>query len=477
MSPLAKERWFAAAGALLAVTLAMGIAEESYTAAFAVCGLLVLLVASRVSTPRVEAWLLATALAGYILGNRSFAQISLLGRIPLLPAEATLLSCLVVLGYRSARGQAKGLFRDPVNTAVIAWLVLGSVRIWPDFQKHGLMAVRDFAVIYYALFFFPAQALASHGPSLRLLQRTILGALALLPATFLLLSQRQANEMLPDWAQIFYKDDLVAACLASAVFLTFATLAGRRWLQFGAAAGLQLVLLGIQSSRAALLALVTSSAWWVLARKWNYVKMQAGLVALGAMALAMMAVVSGGTGRDSRVAEIGMRIASIVDFSGTATYAREEHGYLSDNNRFRIVWWREVASEVAEKNILTGLGFGHDLSRGFLQVYDQDLGEQFSARSPHSIVFTALGRMGLIGLAAWLGIVASMSVATLATARERTGVGVANLAWWSAAWVLMISACFGVVLEGPMGAVLFWSLLGIANQLGRSSRNTPAIPA
>jgi hypothetical protein len=338
------------------------------------------------------------------------------------------------------------------------------------------MAVRDYAVIYYAFFFFAAQALASHGPSLRLLQRTIIGALALLPATFLLLSQQRAGGVLPDWMLIFYKDDLVAACLAAAVFLTFSAMPGRRWMQAGAAAGLQVVLLGIQSSRAAVVALATSSVWWVVAQRWNYFKMQAGLFALGATA--MVAVASAGKGPESRFAEIGMRMASIVDFSGTGAYAREEHGYLSDNNRFRIVWWREVATEVAETNILTGLGFGHDLSRGFLQVYDQDLGGQFSARSPHSIVFTTFGRMGLVGLATWLGLVGAMVAATLAAARRAREEDAAPLAWWSAAWVLLVSACFGVVLEGPMGAVLFWSLLGIANQLGRSSREAaPAHPA
>ena len=36
---------------------------------------------------------------------------------------------------------------------------------------------------------------------------------------------------------------------------------------------------------------------------------------------------------------------------------------------------------------------------------------------------------------------------------------------------MLVSACFGVVLEGPMGAVIFWTLLGIANG------GTPAAPA
>jgi hypothetical protein len=38
-----------------------------------------------------------------------------------------------------------------------------------------------------------------------------------------------------------------------------------------------------------------------------------------------------------------------------------------------------------------------------------------------------------------------------------------TLGLWACVWTILVSACFGVVLEGPMGAVVFWSLLGILN--------------
>lgn len=477
MNPRAAEPWSAAAAAVVAVTMAAGIAEEAYGPAIVAGLALVFAVVARVTAPRVEAWPLAAILAGYIIGNRSFAQVSLAGRLPLLPAEAVLVLCLVMLLYRSAKGQAEVFKRNQVNLAVSAWVILGMVRIWPDFQRHGFMAVRDLAVVYYALFFFAAQALASHEPSLRLLRRAILGSLLLLPVAFLLLSEQRSSDMLPDRLRIFYKDDLVAACLVAAVFLTFAGLEGRRWLQAGAAAGLQAALLTIQSSRAALVALAAGSLWWVAARRWEYVRMQAGLLALGVAASAAVTLFSGGPIRESVLAEVARRVVSIADPAGSKNYDRDEHGYLSDNNRFRMAWWRQVATEVAETSPLTGLGFGHDLSRGFQRTYEQDLGEQFSARSPHSIVFTSIGRMGLIGLAAWFFLIVAMARATLAAVREAREGGTEILGWWSAAWVLMVSACFGVVLEGPMGAVLFWCLLGVANQAGRPPRPAALPPA
>ena len=35
--------------------------------------------------------------------------------------------------------------------------------------------------------------------------------------------------------------------------------------------------------------------------------------------------------------------------------------------------------------------------------------------------------------------------------------------------MIFISACFGVILEGPMGAAVFWTLLGLANSAGDHS--------
>lgn len=467
-------RWLATGASILAVYLSVGIAEGNYGVAGVFAAALALIIVGRNTSPRLEAWPLVIAVAGYVLGNRSFAQISLSGNFPVLPAEAALACCLVVMAYRGARGGTTGIEMKPVNLAVIAWIGLGSARIWTDFQQHGFMALRDFATVYYALFFFLAQSLAAHPPSLRLLKRTILGALALLPVVFLTLSHHRAGPLIPEWALVFYKDDIVAALLVAGVFLSFTVLHERKWLQLGALASLQAILLSIQSSRAAIVALGVSSVWWCLARNWNYIRAQGALAICGLLVLITLSAVSPEKGSGDRLDEITRRIVSIADISGRTTYENEEHGYLSDNNRFRMIWWRQVAKEVFETSPVIGLGFGYDLSRGFVRAYDQDFGENFSARSPHSILFTALGRMGLVGLIAWLAIALSMAFATFRAIRNPGWEGIEALGWWSATWALMVSSCFGVVLEGPMGAVPFWTLLGIAVRMSRAPKTPTA---
>ena len=97
--------------------------------------------------------------------------------------------------------------------------------------------------------------------------------------------------------------------------------------------------------------------------------------------------------------------------------------------------------------------------------------------------------MGLVGLLALAALVAALAVRTWRAMRNpltaRTSLGL-----WAGVWTIFVSACFGVVLEGPMGAVVFWSLLGILNAsepddssvapeeptLHRKSASPPAAP-
>ena len=68
--------------------------------------------------------------------------------------------------------------------------------------------------------------------------------------------------------------------------------------------------------------------------------------------------------------------------------------------------------------------------------------------------------MGVIGLIPFLMLVATMIRRTRRAARLGPS---SETALWCAAWIILVSACFGVVLEGPMGAVVFWTLLGLAS--------------
>jgi hypothetical protein len=117
-----------------------------------------------------------------------------------------------------------------------------------------------------------------------------------------------------------------------------------------------------------------------------------------------------------------------------------------------------------ETSPFLGLGFGYDLAARFLRTYERDLGEEFEARSPHSYLITIMGRTGIIGVVFFLGI---LTCIVKYTVREfqwiRKGIFTPmTLQWWCFIWITLATAMFGVVLEGPMAAVPFWTLLGVA---------------
>lgn len=480
MNPFQRTAIATGLGSVLAVWTGFDVATQDYTltlVAFAI-GLWVLLEWLRGPLP--EAWVLAAALFGYVIGNRGFAQLSLSNQVPLLPAEAALLCCAAAVVVRTALHRTSAFNRDSLNVALSVWILLGLARLWIDVRTHGAIAVRDFATVYYAAFFFIAQSLARHAASLALLRRTMLSAAMVLPVYYLL--YREFPDLIVSRLVfrgdplIFYKADLVAAYLFAGFFL-FSTVP--HWpalMRNGFASLSYATAFTIDSSRAAIVGLVATSAWWALGRRWTPWHLQGVLVPASLLGLLFVAFTSDREFESSRFYALYEHVRSIADVGGTGSYRSADREYVGDNNRFRAFWWRAVAEETLESGPVFGLGFGANLSERFARTYQLDLGEGFNVRSPHSIFFSVLGRMGLVGLAAWLAVVVAILVRTrrLAQLAATEPSALPALGWWSVAWMLLVSGSFGVVIEGPMGGVLFWTALGLANALTPRPRDASA---
>lgn len=475
ISPRARLAIAGTLAALVALAMGYGIAAESYALSLLLTGALAVLLLEWRQRGLPEAAALSFVLAGYVLGNRGFAQIMPAPGVPLLFAELALALAVPLVLARHTFDRTFPFRRDSLNLAVLLWLVIGALRIPWDVRTYGFNALRDFATIYYALFFFVGQSIADNPASLRLLRRTLLAVFAALPVFYFL------NITFPDFflqrlvfrgtPLFFYKEDLIASYLIASVFFLCTEPSVWRLLVAAASYGLAF---SINSSRAAILGLLVLSGWWALARRWTPLRLQAALIPAGLVALLLVALVQEKPFVESRIYRLYEHVVSMVDVAGTRSYRHEDRTYVGDNNRFRLVWWRSVAEETLAEAPLLGLGFGADLSERFLRVYQLDLGEDFTTRSPHSIVFTMLGRLGLAGLATLAFLFVVLCLRTLRVARhvrahpEDTSI----LGWWSVSWAIFTSGCFGVVLEGPMGAVLFWTSLGIAN----STLPAPASP-
>jgi hypothetical protein len=467
----------AVAGVLAAVVVGAQIAAGQHVLATLAAGLLVVVLLEWLGGARTEALILGFLFAGYMIGNRGFAQITPLGGSPLFFGELGLAAATVLVLARSALVRQLPLERDWLNRAVLFWIAIGSLRIWYDVRTHGFAAVRDFATIYYAVYFFAAQSALRDERSYAWFRRCAFFAAGVLPVVSALYS------IFPDfflqrlvWREvplIYFKDDLVATFLFGGALLLMAGERSRTRLVFAVAAlgsGLSWL------SRAGMLSLGVATAAWAWARRWRPLQLGGAAVLGGLIIVMAQAVLGREQFTDTKAYAIYEHLVSIVDVGGHRTYRNPESTDTGDNNRYRLVWWRMVAAETWRENPWLGLGFGHDLAAGFLVEYGLASDDRFNARSPHSIVFTLLGRLGAAGLSMFavlvVALVSSARPVLLGLKQERwTGASHIKaqeaLGWWSFAAVIFISACFGVVLEGPMGAVLFWISLGCANRVTR----------
>lgn len=450
---------------VLAVVLALDVAEGSFFWPALTSVVIVALVLIRLMGLPADTILLGIVLFGYVVGNRGFAQLTPTPGIPLLPAEAALLVGCAWCAIHHAFAGGLPFRRDALNWAVLAWLVIGTVRAGFDVPRHGLLAIRDFAMVYYAVFFFLAQDMAARVAGRRYLIGCLVAAVVVLGPLFALyynftsvFMQRLTVGGAP---LIYYKPDLAATHLAAgSLVLFFWARSSQRWWAWSAAAGIGLFLLAFDS-RASLLGLVAATALLLGARRWQFPLLQASAAALALAATVMLAVVFDNAWADRKLEGLQDRVASVIDLRGQGAYRSEESSFKGDNNRFRFVWWRNVLEETTQTNPLFGLGFGTDLARGFMQEYFPDSDEDFTARSPHSMLVGSYGRLGAVGVGAWLAICLILLGRTWRSLRRTED----RVTWslWCGALVILVSATFGVVLEGPMGAVVFWTLLGLAN--------------
>lgn len=459
-------------GLLLAIVLGALLGEGSWWLPVALVGACVVAFIRLVVFRRVqnEALIVGFLLLGYIVGNRGFAQLSVGG--PFFFGEVGLGVCAAILLIRFAVNRRPLFPNTPLGWSIVFLLVLGAFRLYLDVVAkvsgvNMMMALRDSAVIYYAGFFMVGYQAAQHEPSRRFVHRCVLGACVLLlvvammelflPGTLLRFTFR-GNPL------IYQKGDLITSYLAFAsfYFLLHPSSKSTRFIWIGLSiAAFAAMMLFLQ--RAGLVGYFLAAVLLIVARRPQFIWNQF-LVGL-AVIIVFMTLSAANMQKDSQmIAQALDKLESIVDVSQSRQYRSAAGEQKADNNQYRLVWWRSVADETFEKGPWLGLGFGYDLAAGFLRNYYAGVRFEFGARSPHSIWFTVLGRMGVIGLLAFT-VVSFLIFREAYFAARRVAIGRAStdtLADWCCVLVLFGAASFGVVLEGPMGGVLFWSFLGLA---------------
>jgi hypothetical protein len=157
--------------------------------------------------------------------------------------------------------------------------------------------------------------------------------------------------------------------------------------------------------------------------------------------------------RDVSVEQVVTNLKSVFS-------ASDELG-LEGTKAWRLRWWSEIVSYTFQgPHFWTGKGYGISLAA------DDGFQAKTELRSPHSCHMTFLARSGVPGLALWLAFLAAWAaplVRTQAQSRrngDRTWANVlAFVLCFGAAF--LVNASFDVYLEGPVGGIWFWVVIGV----------------
>ena len=466
MSPKLRLISYLVLGAALGIEIGINLSNESYGLA-----VLILLIASWMVTIRAsptppDAWLLTIALVGYIVGNRGFAQLQPSPMLPLLPAEGVLAVAIPMLLARVALKKATAWRKDALNYSVIIWMLIGAIRLPLDIRRYGVLALRDLPRCIMRHFSSSPRHSAASQSSSRLLTAGDHDRFRLPPPRrrqhpdFTRLPHRQFHlaghsdhlpEERPDrhvpggrvlWLWTGWTEVRVAA--------------SGFWLRASS-----LLLIGLMASpRAGMFAVAVTTVLWLVTGQ------------LAGSPPARLA-----SSRRPQSSSVAATAFLGRDLKTSVPYSMYEQRSRSSTRRGPARTSTAKAAirgqQPVPPHMVARRGGGHhlrdpcwasasaaDLSSRFLADYDLLGDETFAARSPHSLLVTVIGRMGFVGLAAWIAV--SVSIAALVwrllKSRDPDGMGLASVVA-----VVWLSACFGVVLEGPMGAVIFWTALGLAN--------------
>ena len=418
---------------------------------------------------RYDAFLVGFLAFGYIVGNRGFAQLGPTQSVPLYVGEICMVVCLLYAVIQQIIQRGEFLAPFYLSKVLVGYLGFSGIRLAFDFQTYGIDAIRDSAMVYYAVFFFVAYQFGLHEPSRRFFEKSMMAGLIFLIPTGLI--SRFAPEIYDHIAfrgvpLILQKGDLVGIffCMGAIVFACASY--HSRWRKSMVTLSVVSVMMMLYTgARAGLAGMVLPLIILGVARLQSLLRYVVIIVAVGVFGTIVYAGVTNSPLANLETYNLYEKFLATADVNHTFHYNTDGSGDVSaDNNQFRLVWWNLIISDTLATSPWIGMGFGYDLAEHFQKVYFGELRQDFDVRSPHCYLMTVFARLGVVGLIFVFAIMyylvrwSYQSALDIRHGHEDFGRLTACLS----ALVIFVGACFGVVLEGPMGGILFWSLLGIS---------------
>ncbi len=456
--------------------MASELATEEFLIPSAILGLFCVLVMFTVFVKgiRFETSVLCALLVGYLVGNRGFADLAPVK--PLYPGEIGMVAIFICLLVRFAIARELPDFSGWMARVIFLYCALGAVRLLTDYKEYKLDAVRDSAMVYYSVYYFFGRQLLAPPAAKRVLEGCL--KFSFVALALLIVAQRflpslnwtGTGDTSGGYSLAFQKDDIMTTFAAAGVFILYTRPKMYRWKWVRVVLivfYLFLVVGGV--GRASLAALVVSSVLMLIANKPRFFLYPALTVVLGLTVLAGYSATFSSTSDGGSTALLVDKVTSMVDFGSNANYQSELGATKAGTNNYRRKLWDTFIDETNAYDPWFGHGFGYNFVISFSEIYR--LSEAGGLRSAHNFYVTLFGRMGWIGI-----LVFAVLTVQIITGGIRAALAVragwqplADLGYWCTIWVILISSAVGVVLEGPMAAIVFWTFLGVAVEVSKAA--------
>jgi len=426
---------------------------------------------------------LAVLLVGYAFLGRGLAHV---GAPPLYVGEVVL-----GLGILAILAASPTIRIRPLHLLTLAFMGWGVICTIPYLNRYGINSLRDATSWGYATFAFAVSWTVGFGELqavVKWYRRLLPIFLFWVPVAFAL--TLVAANWLPvapgsDVPIIEFKGGDIGVQLAGAgafmllgLFIPTTVPA----IQDVAMWSMWLVDVGIAAAlnRGGMLAASTAALALLIGRgfaRWFPVAIVLAAV-LGVALILDPQVPSANSSRSVSLGQLAENVTSIV--------APSDNSALQGTKDFRLAWWEKIVGYTfGGPYFWTGKGFGVNLADddGFQVTADDSL------RAPHNAHFEFLARMGVPGFALWVLLQAAFGIAILRAALQARRQG---LRWWLQifTWLLvlwaaaMVNMSFDPYLQGPQGAIWFWSVfglglasLGLADRSEESRVGRPAVAA
>jgi hypothetical protein len=342
---------------------------------------------------------------GYIALGKGFAYLNA-GSVFFVGELLLLLLGLFYLGRAFTR-QISFIPKDKMGFYMLLLMLLGGIRTFWDFRSYGVMAVRDYCILYYCFVFFCSYGIFKKNPNFRakaykwMVPWYVLGLLGVITSYYIPFIHK-ALQKITIKGNILYMPHEASGYSAVAIGLYLLYYIKKFTQQSSfitSILGYIAILLAVLTSRGAtILAFLILCFILVLANQW---KKMIPIVLVGLFGFSSVLIYADFSNKKIEVVD---KVVEEV----TSWNVLSESADTRSNASWRWFWWSKIVRDVTNENPFFGLGFGRDISQEFEDdFYGIHEGAQRGSRTrgAHSALFTILARAGYAGAILFLIVI------------------------------------------------------------------------